>query len=114
MTPISDNIDLYNLYVHTCSLSSTIRTVMTVPGPGNLINTFREFKYDFDLLFMLTYHHKDIVEYNVDIVNRVQKWLSVIIKGPPPNKFIVYGLELFREYTKALVSHKIIVVGKVK
>lgn len=107
INPDSDSIDIYRIYLDVCVYSSQIRTKITTYGPGNIDTMFREFKLKFDLLFTLTKDHKDINEYNRELVSKINKWLSIEMPVKK-KKYIFDGISLFNAYKSRLISYKII------
>lgn len=106
-----NNSDIYDVFIRVCVDATNVRSCISNNGtPAALKQPYTVFKYNFDLLYTITGDNKDLIEYNPELLARIEQLLSKKNKVPTM-KIIIYGLNLFYQYKRHLVSYKIVNVG---
>lgn len=107
------NTDVYNTFIEVCVCAANLRARLT---SGlyfeSLKNPYRDFRFNFDLLYTITCDTKDLLKNDDDLVTEVKKWMTCVDEsGAPTKEVMLCGLDLFYRYKLKLVSYKIVNVG---
>jgi len=81
----------------------SLRILLNSNMPGNIVNTFEQFKLHFDCLFTLSSDRKGL---NKDTVKKTKDWIHT--RHKPKLSDMRAGLELFDEYKTELFKTNVI------